>query len=56
MDDIIDIMEANDFTEFEEIVSYARQSNPMFLSLIVEKTYFFAKLLDLRRYNSARRW
>lgn len=52
INEILDIVETNDFTEFEELVSYARQNNDMLLSLIVNKTFFFAKLLDSRRYKS----
>lgn len=52
LNEVIDIVEENDFTEFEELVSYARKNNSMLLTLIVDKTYFFAKLLDSRRYNS----
>lgn len=54
LNEVIDIIEENDFIEFEEIVSFARKNNSMLLSLIVDKTYFFAKLLDSRRYNSER--
>ncbi|EAD2625005.1 replication protein [Listeria monocytogenes] len=52
LNEVIDIVEENDFIEFEELVSYARKNNSMLLTLIVDKTYFFAKLLDSRRYNS----
>lgn len=52
--EIIDLIEENDFTEFQDFVSFARQNNPLLLSLIMNKTYFFAKLLDSRRYKSER--
>lgn len=48
---IIDIIEENDFIEFEKLVMYARNNNHMMLQLIVDKTYFFTKLLDSRRYG-----
>ena len=51
MESIIDIIEENDFIEFEELVMYARNNNHMMLQLIVDKTYFFTKLLDSRRYS-----
>ncbi|HFU3836288.1 TPA: Replication protein RepB, partial [Streptococcus suis] len=33
------------------LVNYARDNEPMILSLIVDKTYFFAKYLDSRRHS-----
>lgn len=51
LENIIDIIEENDFVEFEELVMYARNNNHMMLQLIVDKTYFFTKLLDSRRYG-----
>ncbi len=54
LNSIIDIIEENDFVEFEELVMYARNNNYLLLELIVDKTYFFSKLLDSRRYSSER--
>lgn len=51
INEVIDIIEKNNFTEFESLVRYARENNSLLLDLIVEKTYFFAKFLDSRRYN-----
>ncbi len=48
---IIDIIEDNNFTEFEDLVLYARSNHSTLLKLIIERTYFFAKYLDSRRYN-----
>ncbi|MCB5131714.1 replication protein [Streptococcus mutans] len=48
---VIDIIEKHNFTEFNHLVRYARTENPQLLSLIMNKTYFFAKYLDSRRYN-----
>ena len=48
---VIDIIEENDFVEFEELVIYAKNNNALLLELIVNKTYFFTKLLDSRRYG-----
>ncbi|MFT8927804.1 MAG: replication protein [Sporolactobacillus sp.] len=53
MNEVIDIIEVNNFTEFEDLVKYARANNYLLLSLIVDRTYFFVKLLDSRRYNPA---
>lgn len=51
MNEVIDVIEENNFTEFEDLVRYARENNYLLLGLIVERTYFFAKYLDLRRYS-----
>ncbi|MDT2218503.1 replication protein [Enterococcus faecalis] len=51
MNDVIDIIEENNFMEFEDIVRYARDNNYLLLGLIIERTYFFAKYLDSRRYS-----
>lgn len=52
--EVVDIIEENDFTEFEELVWYARSNNTALLRLIIERTYFFAKYLDSRRHNPNR--
>lgn len=51
MNEVIDIIEENNFTEFENLVRYARKNNYLLLGLIIERTYFFAKYLDSRRHN-----
>lgn len=51
MNEVIDVIEANDFTELEDLVYYARANNYLLLSLIVDKTYFFSRFLDSRRFN-----
>ncbi len=45
---VIDIIEEHNFLEFNSLVYYARTENPKLLSLIMDKTYFFAKYLDSR--------
>lgn len=52
---MIDTIEQNDFTEFEELVWFARDNDTALLGLIIERTYFFAKYLDSRRYSAKRR-
>ncbi|HEP1529183.1 TPA: replication protein [Streptococcus pyogenes] len=52
--EVVDIIEEKDFTEFEELVWYARANNINLLGLIIERTYFFAKYLDSRRHNPNR--
>ena len=49
---IIDVIDKKNFTEFNHLVRYAREENPSLLRLIVDKTYFFAKYLDSRRYST----
>ncbi len=48
---VIDIIEEHNFTEFKSLVRYARIENTQLLSLIMDKTYFFAKYLDSRRHS-----
>ena len=48
---VIDIIEERNFTEFNNLVRYARTENPLLLHLIIDKTYFFAKYLDSRRHS-----
>ncbi len=49
---IIDLIETQDFIEFQNLVMYARQHHPSYLKLIIQHTYFFAKYLDSRRHAS----
>lgn len=49
---IIDMIEDQDFIEFQDLVMYARQHHPSYLNLIIQRTYFFAKYLDSRRHAS----
>lgn len=52
---VIDIIEEHNFTEFNNLVRYARVENPSLLNLIIDNTYFFAKYLDSRRHSSSRK-
>ncbi|MGZ9806069.1 replication protein [Streptococcus sp. V869] len=52
---VIDIIDEHNFTEFNNLVRYARVENPSLLNLIINKTYFFAKYLDSRRYSEKRK-
>lgn len=52
---VIDTIEEHNFTEFNNLVIYARDESPMLLSIIVDKTYFFAKYLDSRRHSGYRK-
>lgn len=52
---VIDLIEEYNFTEFKTLVKFARDNEPIFLSLIVDKTYFFAKYLDSRRHSEINR-
>lgn len=53
--EVIDLIENNDITEFEDLVYFARINNYLLLSLVIDKTYFFAKFLDSRRFNPRRK-
>ena len=55
LNDVIDVIEDNDFTEFEELVWYAREYDTELLKLIFNKTFFFSKFLDSRRHSPKRR-
>ncbi|MBO0482215.1 replication protein [Candidatus Enterococcus courvalinii] len=55
MNDVIDVIEDQNITEFEELVYYARDNNYTLLSLIVQHTFFFSKYLDSRRHNPKRK-
>lgn len=55
LNEVIDAIEDNDFVEFEDLVRYARINNSNLLGLIIERTYFFSKFLDSRRYSSSRK-
>lgn len=48
---VIDIIDDNNFIEFEDLVQYARHNDTTLLSLIISKTYFFSKYLDSKRFN-----
>lgn len=55
MNQVIDVVESENITEFEELVYYARDHDYTLLSLIVEHAYFFSKYLDSRRHNPKRK-
>lgn len=54
INEVIDVIEENDFTEFEELVWYARANDTNLLKMIFNKTFFFSKFLDSRRLNPKR--
>lgn len=51
LETVIDVITENNFTEFEDLVRYARFNDNSLLGLIIERTYFFTKFLDSRRHN-----
>ena len=55
LNEVIDLIENNDITEFEDLVYFARTNNYLLLILVIDKTYFFAKFLDSRRFNPKRK-
>lgn len=52
---VIDLIEDNDITEFEDLVYFARANDYILLNLVLNKTYFFSKFLDSRRHNPMRK-
>lgn len=50
--DIIDIIEGNNFKEFRDLVEYLKINNNAYLNIVANKTFFFSKYLDSRRYDS----
>ena len=52
LNDIIDLIEENHITEFEDLVKYARENNYLLLSLIIDKTYLFARFIDSKRFKA----
>lgn len=52
---VIDTIEEHNFTEFNNLVRYARIENSLLLNLIINKTYFFAKYLDSRQHSNSKR-
>lgn len=55
LNEVIDLIENNDITELEDLIYFARENNYLLLNLVIDKTYFFAKFLDSRRYNPRRK-
>ncbi|MBS6718583.1 MAG: replication protein [Streptococcus parasanguinis] len=55
INEVVDIITQKDFTEFEELVLYARNNQKQLLNFIVDRTFFFAKYLDSRRCNPLRK-
>lgn len=51
---VIDIIEKQDFVEFRDLVSFARENNPELLRFIVKRAYFVTKYLDSRRFSAKR--
>jgi hypothetical protein len=55
LNEVIDLIEENEITEFEELVRFGRKNNYLLLSLVIDKTFFFSKFLDSRRHNPKKR-
>ena len=47
----LDMIEDENFTEFSDLIEYARENDYKLLELIVSKTFFFSKYLDSRRFR-----
>ena len=51
LNEVIDMIEDENFTEFSDLIEYARENDYKLLELIVSKTFFFSKYLDSRRFR-----
>ena len=47
----LDVIDTMGFVEFGSLVSYARAHDPNLLRLIMNKSYFFARLIDSKRHS-----
>ncbi|MGN4158013.1 replication protein [Staphylococcus auricularis] len=45
---IIDMIEDQDFIEFQDLVMYARQHHLSYLDLIIQRTYFFCEIFRFK--------
>lgn len=48
----LDVIDTMGFVEFGSLVSYARAHDPNLLRLIMNKSYFFSRLIDSKRYSN----
>lgn len=48
---VVDIVEEHNFTEFHDLVMYARINDSKLLSFIIKRAYFISRYLDSKRYD-----
>ncbi|UGQ07096.1 replication protein [Streptococcus anginosus] len=54
INEVIDLINDYNFTEFQDLVIYARHNDPRLLTLIMNRTYFFTKFIESKRYHASR--
>lgn len=54
INEVIDLINDYNFTEFQDLVIYARHNDPRLLTLIMNRTYFFTKFIESKRYRESR--
>ena len=54
INEVIDLINDYNFTEFQDLVIYARHNDPRLLTLIMNRTYFFTKFIESKRYRASR--
>lgn len=54
INEVIDLINDYNFTEFQDLVIYARHNDPRLLTLIMNRTYFFTKFIKSKRYRESR--
>ena len=54
INEVIDLINDYNFTEFQDLVIYARHNDPRLLTLIMNRTYFFTKFIESKRYHESR--
>ncbi|MFS5316374.1 replication protein [Streptococcus agalactiae] len=54
INEVIDLINDYNFTEFQDLVIYARHNDPRLLTLIMNRTYFFTKFIESKRYHASK--
>lgn len=54
INEVIDLINDYNFTEFQDLVIYARHNDPRLLTLIMNRTYFFTKFIESKRYRASK--
>lgn len=57
INEVIDLINDYNFTEFQDLVIYARHNDPRLLTLIMNRTYFFTKFIEsnaIARVNTSK--
>ncbi|WEV51421.1 replication protein [Lactobacillus sp. ESL0731] len=47
---VIDVIEKNDFTKFNQLVLYARYNDPKLLNFVIKRAYFVSRYLESRHF------